>query len=96
MLRDHGWRVTFLGADTPVATITETVRRVAPEVVVLAMLKPLELDPADVKELARGPRVLISGAGASPELVRTLGAEHFPGGPIDAAGFLANGAPARR
>lgn len=93
MLRDHGWRVTFLGADTPVTTITDTSRRVAPEVVVLAMLKPHELDPADVKELARGPRVLISGAGATPELVGTLGAEYFAGGPIEAAQLLTNGAP---
>ncbi len=94
MLRDHGWRVTFLGADTPISTIVETSRRVAPEVVVLAMLKPLDLDAADVRELARGPRVLISGAGATPELVAALGAEHFDGGPIEAARLLANGAAA--
>ncbi len=91
MLRDHGWRVTFLGADTPIATIADTSRRVAPEVIVLAMLKPLELDPADVKELARGARVVISGAGATAELAGSLGVEHFGGGPIEAARLLADG-----
>jgi DNA-binding transcriptional MerR regulator len=96
MLRDYGWRVTFLGADAPVSTITDTARRVAPEVVVLAMLKPMELDGSEVKELARGPRVLISGAGANAELADALGIEHFDGGPIEAARHLANGAPTRR
>jgi len=95
MLRDYGWRVTFLGADTPIATITDTVRRVAPEVVVLALLKPLDLDPAEVRELGRGTRVAISGAGASPDLAAKLGVEHLDCGPIEAAELLARSAPAR-
>jgi hypothetical protein len=69
---------------------------VAPEVVVLAMLKPMELDGSEVKELARGPRVLISGAGATANLADALGIEHFDGGPIEAARHLASGAPTRR
>ena len=96
MLRDYGWRVTFLGADAPVSTITDTARRVAPEVVVLAMLKPMELEPIEVKELARGPRVVISGAGASAGLADALGIEHFDGGPIEAAQHLASGSPRQR
>jgi DNA-binding transcriptional MerR regulator len=96
MLRDYGWRVTFLGADAPVSTITDPARRVAPEVVVLALLKPLELERGEVRELARGPRVVISGAGASVELADALGIEHFDGGPIEAARHLANRAPSRR
>lgn len=96
MLRDHGWRVTFLGADAPIATVTDTARRLAPEVVVLALLKPLELDRDTVRELARGPRVLIGGAGASRELADALGVEYFDAGPIEAARHLVNGAPERR
>lgn len=96
MLRDHGWRVTFLGADAPISTITDTSRRVAPEVVVLALLKPLELEANEVRELARGPRVLISGTGANPELADALGVEYFDGGPVDAARHLATGAAKRR
>jgi methanogenic corrinoid protein MtbC1 len=89
MLRDHGWRVTFLGADTPISTITDTARRLAPEVVVLAMLAPVELEAADVHELARGPRVVLAGAGASAAQARSLGVEHFEGGPIEAVDSLA-------
>lgn len=95
MLRDHGWRVTFLGADTPIATITDTSRRVAPDVIVLTMLKPVDLDPEGVRELARGPRVVISGNGATADLAQELGVEHLDCGPIDAVEMLA-AAPARR
>lgn len=95
-LRDHGWRVTFLGADTPIETITDTSRRVAPEVVVLAMLQPIELPPLDVRDLALGSRVVISGRGATPASARKLGVEYFAGGPIEAAELLANGAGAGR
>lgn len=95
MLRDYGWRVTFLGADTPIATITDTARRVVPEVVVLALLKPLDLDPEEIRELGRGPRVVICGAGASPDQAAKLGVEHLVCGPIEAAELLARSAPAR-
>ena len=95
MLRDYGWRVTFLGADAPISTITDTARRLAPEVVVLALLKPLDLRRSEVRELARGPRVVISGAGASPELADELGVDYFDAGPIEAARQLANGAGRR-
>lgn len=91
VLRDRGWRVTFLGADTPIETIADTKRRVAPEVIVLAMLKAPKLEPADVRDLVRGARVLISGCGASPALARKLAVEHFADGPIEAAAYLANG-----
>ena len=94
VLRDRGWRVTFLGADTPLETIADTKRRVAPEVIVLAMLKAPKLEPADVRDLTRGARVLISGCGANPALARQLAVEHFADGPIEAAAYLADG-PAR-
>jgi methanogenic corrinoid protein MtbC1 len=35
-LREHGWRITFLGADTPSNTLVETVQRIGPEALVLA------------------------------------------------------------
>jgi DNA-binding transcriptional MerR regulator len=88
MLSDHGWRVTFLGADTPIATIADTARRVACEVVVLAMLTPVDLSRTELRELTRRSRVVLAGAGARPEQARTLGVEHFAGGPIEAAAFV--------
>lgn len=92
-LRDHGWRVTFLGADTPIETIVDTARRVAPEVVVIATLVPPEDSPrAEIRELARDRRVVLSGAGITDGVAADIGAEHFGAGPLEAATYLANGA----
>jgi DNA-binding transcriptional MerR regulator len=96
LLRDRGWRVTFLGADTPVDTIADTSRRVVPEVIVLAMLSEPELEVSALRELARSSRIMLAGSGATPELATTVGAEHFPGSPIEAAEYLANGSAAVR
>ena len=35
ILRSHGWRILFLGADTPLSTIQETARMTAPAIIVL-------------------------------------------------------------
>ena len=92
-LRDRGWRVTFLGADTPIETIADTARRVAPEVIVVATLVPPEAAPrAAIRVLARDRRVVVSGAGVSAELAGEVGAEHFGGDPLEAAGYLAGSA----
>ena len=37
-LREHGWRITFLGADTPPESLAETVQGLAPEALVLAVV----------------------------------------------------------
>ena len=86
-LRDRGWRVTFLGADTPIDTIADTARRTRPDLVVLATLMPSRLGSQGeaVTELARDWRVLISGEGASLDLATSLGAEFLVEGPIEAA-----------
>jgi methanogenic corrinoid protein MtbC1 len=92
-LRDRGWRVTFLGADTPIETVMDTARRVAPEVIVLATLvPPSESARATIRALARDRRVVLAGAGVTEEIARSVEAEHFAQGPIEAATYLANGA----
>lgn len=96
MLRDYGWRVTFLGADTPIPTIADTARRLGPETVVLAALMPVDLAAADLRALARGARVVLSGAGTTAEQATKLGVEHFDGGPIEAAEHIASSPRARR
>jgi len=89
-LRDRGWRVTFLGADTPIETIADTARRISPQAIVLGLLvsvRSRELVDA-IRALAEGWRVVISGPGASGELASTVGAEYFAAGPIEAAEHL--------
>jgi MerR family transcriptional regulator, light-induced transcriptional regulator len=66
-LRELGWRITFLGADTPPDTIVETVERLEPEALVLAVTDPARLEGvADtVGRLCQaGTAVWVGGAGA--------------------------------
>ena len=56
----------------------------------LAPLPAPEVELRDMRELARGTRVLISGRGANSALARELEVEHFAGGPIEAAAHLAD------
>ena len=66
-LRELGWRITFLGADTPPDTIVEIVERLEPEALVLAVTDPARLaGVADTVGRLRetGTTVWVGGAGA--------------------------------
>ena len=60
----RGWRVTFLGADTPIATIEATARRLRPELVVLAVSDPARAleEATAIRSLAAVAPVAIGGA----------------------------------
>ncbi len=66
-LREHGWRITFLGADTPSDTLVETVRRIGPEALVLAVADRARLGSVAeaVATLAGATTVWVGGAGAA-------------------------------
>ncbi len=89
-LREQGWRITYLGADTPLADITAALDEVAPAIVVLAAVAPQRfLDSADdLVALAARARVGLAGAGASPALADRLGAESLAGALVDVATAL--------
>ena len=86
-LREHGWRITFLGGDTPGGTLAETVADLAPAAVVLAAADaaPLEASADSLRELSGTSAVWIGGAGARPELVTRAGARLLEGSPASAA-----------
>ena len=90
-LRQRGWRITYLGADTPIATLKDAARELAPAAVVLVALTPERLTRlrGSVAELAQGTRLLLGGAGARERLAREIGAERLSGDPVAAAGDLA-------
>ena len=66
-LREHGWRITFLGADTPSDTLVETVQRIRPEALVLAVADRARLESVAeaVAVLAGATTVWLGGAGAA-------------------------------
>jgi MerR family transcriptional regulator, light-induced transcriptional regulator len=83
-LRELGWRITFLGADTPPDTIEETVRRLEPRALVLALADPIRL--TGVTETAArlgelGTAIWIGGAGAG----EVDGVRILDGSPLEAA-----------
>ena len=65
-LRARGWRIAYLGADTPIATVAEASRRIDPALVVLSAATPDRVDAALPRliELGRRHRVALGGAGA--------------------------------
>jgi MerR family transcriptional regulator, light-induced transcriptional regulator len=85
----RGWRVTFLGADTPMATIEETVRRLRPALVVLAVS-----DPARIREQGKAIRSIAAvspvavGGNVGPDQAEAMGVSLWSGGPIEAARWM--------
>ncbi len=88
LLRERGWRVAFLGADTPAETLRGAAERLDPEIVVLAITDPATAAGLDT-ELSVGVPVAIAGSAADPALAERLGARYLPGDLVTAADDLA-------
>jgi DNA-binding transcriptional MerR regulator/methylmalonyl-CoA mutase cobalamin-binding subunit len=90
-LRDRGWRVTFLGPNTPIETLGAAADQLAPDVVVLSALarEPLVAASAAIARMATSRAVLLAGPGADAELAEHAGARLLTGGPIEAADKVA-------
>jgi MerR family transcriptional regulator, light-induced transcriptional regulator len=65
-LRGRGWRIDFLGGNTPTASIAGAVRALDPELLVVSATTPSLLSPLvpTLESLASGRRVALAGAGA--------------------------------
>lgn len=93
-LRSHGWRITFLGPDTPLATISEIALQLRPTLVVLAITLPsqaADAEPGLVDVTAVVP-VAIAGGGASASLAEAIGARYLSEDPVTAAATVARAA----
>jgi MerR family transcriptional regulator, light-induced transcriptional regulator len=91
LLRSHGWRILFLGADTPLSTLGQTIATTAPRLVVVASMDSslLETEADELRRLGRSAPLVLSGAGASDELCRQLGIERLDGDLVSAADAVA-------
>lgn len=96
-LRRHGWRITYLGPDTPLASIVETARTLRPAlVVVTATTAALAAAAQDgLAAVARQASLALAGAGVTPELAESAGAHYLEHDPVTAAGLVARGLPSR-
>jgi MerR family transcriptional regulator, light-induced transcriptional regulator len=93
-LRGHGWRITFLGADTPAAAIAQVADAVRPAWIVLASVDPdvFHRNGADLSPLASHQSIAIAGAGASSALATACHATLLAGDPVAEAAALAQAA----
>jgi MerR family transcriptional regulator, light-induced transcriptional regulator len=82
-----GWRVTFLGNDTPVSDLHSAVRHLAPQVVVLSATTsgPFETAVDGLRSLAERVPVVLAGAGATDEVVVRTGIPALRGDPVTEA-----------
>jgi MerR family transcriptional regulator, light-induced transcriptional regulator len=90
-LRNQGWRITYLGADTPVAAIAQVADAVEPAQIVLASVDPDVYRRLDdqLADLASRARVAIAGRGATHGLADALGAELLDADPVSVAAAIA-------
>ena len=95
VLRQHGWRITFLGADTPVDTLMSTAQDLSPAAVVLIALTPEKLEPfrEQLTKLAGSTRLLLGGTGAGRDFGTATGADLLPADPLEAATYVAGREP---
>ena len=92
VLRSHGWRILFLGADTPLPTLGRAVETTNPRLVVIASMNGALLEAAgsELRRLARSAPLVLSGAGASEELCSRLRVDRLDGDLVAAAEALPN------
>jgi methanogenic corrinoid protein MtbC1 len=89
-LRRRGWRITYLGTDSPIGAVADTARSLAPAVVVLLSINPEGfLDHArQIKQLAKQVPVMIAGTGATPEAARHTQTRVLAQDPVSAASII--------
>lgn len=92
-LRGHGWRITYLGASTPVGSIRDFVDELEPRTVVLAAATPLRFAAVvdGLRDLAATVPLKLAGAGATKRLAEDIGAHVLEGDPVSAAAEVARG-----
>ena len=93
VLRSHGWRILYLGADTPVATLAKAAETTRPALVVVTSFDPalLEAEAAAFRGLAKTVPLVLSGPGASDALCTRLRVRRLDGDPVAAANEIAAG-----
>ena len=90
-LRAHGWRIAYLGVDTPGESVAEAAGRLDPAVVVVSSVLRSRFRTAagELAPVAKARPLAIAGRGASESLAESIGCVWLTGGPVDAADRIA-------
>jgi DNA-binding transcriptional MerR regulator len=89
-LREHGWRISFLGPDTPLQTLAQAAELMSPALVVVAasLAEKASLAAESLGEIARIAPLAIGGSGTSASLAEQIGARHLAADPLSAAALV--------
>jgi MerR family transcriptional regulator, light-induced transcriptional regulator len=87
VLHRNGWRIDYLGANTPVEELARAAGLSHPDLVVLAATRPETLEPlrAQLATLARHAPLALAGDGATQQIATAVGARLMPGDPVTEA-----------
>jgi MerR family transcriptional regulator, light-induced transcriptional regulator len=97
-LHRRGWRIIYLGPDTPIATIRHAAGAIAPSLIVLAgtVPEPFAAHADAIADLAGHATVALGGAGATAELAARTGARLLDQDPVSAAETMDRTLPGSR
>ena len=86
-LREAGWRIAFLGADTPIPTVRAAGRSLRADTAVLTAVLPARLEAVETElaALGRETRLAVGGPGVDSPLAGRLQATLLTGDPVAAA-----------
>ena len=92
-LHQVGWRITYLGAATPVDALGPTAEYVHPQLIVISAsaCTDLRADTGDLRRVAARWPVAFGGRGTSAALATACGGRHLDGDPVTAARTIAAG-----
>ncbi len=80
LLGQAGWRIRFLGQDTPASELLGAVRVIGPDLVVIAATRSeaFQAHAETVRQMSAGHVVAVGGPGATPAVAADLGAARLP------------------
>jgi MerR family transcriptional regulator, light-induced transcriptional regulator len=92
ILRSYGWRILFLGANTPLFTVQETARTTGAAVIVLVTFDTdlIQTEGTALRRLARIAPLFLGGPGASLGLTGHLRIRRLDGDLVEAARQVAH------
>jgi MerR family transcriptional regulator, light-induced transcriptional regulator len=87
VLNRNGWRIEYLGANTPLDDLIRLVQAQRPDLTVLVATRPERFDGLtdDLVRLARVAPVALAGPGATPAVADAVGARLLTDDPVTAA-----------
>jgi DNA-binding transcriptional MerR regulator/methylmalonyl-CoA mutase cobalamin-binding subunit len=90
-LRDRGFRIAYLGDDTPIDSIVSAADAIGPAWVVVSAVDPTRYRElrSELRALARQHPVCIGGPGATQDEAKAIGATYLSGGAVEEAERLA-------